>query len=177
MTTKDDKRKNVQRIVLIGYRGTGKTTVGKQLANQLGWKYFSTDDMVEEISNMSIKEFVAKFDWRKFREIEISIIQQLKNMKNMIIDCGGGVVENERNMEILKKKSFIVWLDAGILDIEKRLDISLPRPLLSEKTVLDDIKYNYSRRKALYRKYANICVNSSKNSVHKICQTIITKIS
>lgn len=177
MTTEDDKRKHAQRIVLIGYRGTGKTTVGKQLANQLGWKYFSTDDMVEELSKMSIEEFVAKFSWRKFREIEIKVIQQLKNIKNTIIDCGGGVVEDEGNMKILKNKSFMVWLDAEILDIKKRLKKGLPRPLLSGKTVSDDIEHNYPRRKTLYRKYANICVNSSKDSVQTICQTIISQIS
>jgi shikimate kinase len=157
-----------QRIVFIGYRGTGKSTIARLLAGQIGWEYISTDRLIEHASGMRISQLVNLQGWPGFRWIEKQVIQKIKERMQVIIDCGGGVVEDKENM---------VWLDAALNDIYERIASEAgERPLLSQTDLRQDIEFNYSRRLPQYKKFGKLHLNSSEKTVEEICRIILKEI-
>jgi shikimate kinase len=166
-----------QRIVFIGYRGTGKSTLAKLLAERIGWEYISTDRLIEHASGMKISQLVNQQGWPGFRRVEKQVIQKIKEQKQVIIDCGGGVVEDTENMQNLISGSLVVWLDAALTDIYERIASEAgERPLLSQTDLRQDIEFNYSRRLPQYNKYGKLHLNSSEKTVEEICQLILKEI-
>ena len=91
-------------IILLGYRGTGKSVISRLLARQLKCPLFSLDSMIEEAVGIPIPEIVSMWGWARFREIESKIVEQaVEEAKDAVIDCGGGVVLNPRNIQKLKE--------------------------------------------------------------------------
>ncbi|UCF65694.1 MAG: shikimate kinase [bacterium] len=168
---------NYKRVVLIGFRGAGKSTLAKLLAEHLGWDYISTDSQVEQKHHETIAEMVRKSGWEKFRQAEHEIINSLKNITAVVIDCGGGIIEDPENIKLLERQSLIVWVDADTHDLNKRIrDDRIERPLLTRKDMSADIRENYQRRRPLYEKYADFRVNSSHSSPEQLCRVIIQKL-
>jgi shikimate kinase len=169
--------KNIfDKIVLIGYRGAGKTTVAEELSRRLGWDSISTDRLIESKHQLTINQIVAQEGWESFRKTENQVIREVSASKNVIIDCGGGVVENSENMMFLQKNSLIVWIKAEEDDLFKRLSKVNDRPLLSALDLRQDIKQNYHRRIPLYKKYSRLVVNTSLNSKEEVCSKILNFI-
>jgi len=170
--------KKYKRIVLIGFRGVGKTTIGKMLAQQLNWTYVSTDEMVEKRSHNSIADMVRKSGWKEFRDIEHEVLRSVSEQTDAIIDCGGGVVEDPLNMESFNSESLIIWIDADLADIMNRIsgDQNL-RPLLSQNDLQSDTEKNYTERRPRYQRYADFHFNSSENIPEEICRFILKEIT
>ena len=163
-----------QRVVLIGFRAVGKTTVGKLLARQLDWEYLSTDHLIEKQQKISIKEIVKKSGWSNFRRLEHSIIKSISSRMEAVVDCGGGVIENAENMELLKTGSLIVWIDADTSSIIKRIKTSAEsRPSLSNPEIERDVMENYRKRKPIYQSHAQLTVNSDNLKPTDICKEIL----
>lgn len=156
------------RVVLIGFRGSGKTTLGKQLAKKLQWRFISTDELIERKRRMKIPELVIREGWNSFRNIERQVIAGLRSMERTVIDCGGGVVEDPAIMEVLLPGSLVVWVDADLPDIHQRLQQGEKPPLLNQNNLKSDIDFNYRRRQPLYDQYADIRLNSSRLSLEKM---------
>src|SRR3989338_9944979 len=112
------------RIVFIGMRGSGKSTLGEILSRKLGWKYFETDRIIEKEAGLKISEIVSLFGWKKFRTLESIVIRNLKNVERAVIATGGGVILNEENMKILKNNSITVFLNTSIPILIKRCSSS-----------------------------------------------------
>jgi shikimate kinase len=167
----------IKRVVLIGYRGAGKTTVGKKLAEILEWKYFSTDEMIVKKSGESIISFVEKYGWKEFRNLEHEVVHQLKAENECVIDCGGGVVEDTENMSSLKHRALVVWIDAPLEIIKSRLSNVVDRPPLSGADLISDLEEHYQRRLSFYQKYSDMQLNSSEKTVEEICREIISRLS
>jgi shikimate kinase len=91
-------------IVLIGYRGTGKSVVGKLVAEALGMKCISIDARIVEKAGMSIPDIVEKYGWTVFRDMESEVARELANVDNIVIDSGGGVIERPENIDTLLVK-------------------------------------------------------------------------
>ncbi|MEJ2635317.1 MAG: shikimate kinase [Calditrichia bacterium] len=163
-------------VILIGFRGTGKTAIGKRLAERLRLKYISTDEMIEQRTGMMIRDFVEQNGWDKFRDIERTAIEEVTDILGAVIDCGGGVIEDAQNMERLWERGIVVWVDAEVEDILARLSRAADRPLLNQADLKTDVERNYARRLPLYRRYAQIQVNSSRESVDEICDRIIVEL-
>lgn len=161
------------KIVLIGFRGAGKSTVGRVLARELDWLYRSTDEQIEEVTGLPIPEIVARHGWDFFREKESAVVGQLAADSQIVIDCGGGVVENPQNMALLGQNSLIVWIDADLEDLKKRLRKSGNRPLLNQPDLDADIEQNYRRRYPLYQHYSAARLNTSAQDVDTIARQII----
>jgi shikimate kinase len=163
-----------QRVVLIGFRAVGKTTVGKLLARLLDWEYLSTDNLIEIQQKISIKEIVEQSGWSEFRRLEHSIIKSISSRMEAVVDCGGGVIENADNIKLLKNGSLVVWIDADISSIIKRIKTSAEiRPSLSDPEIEQDVEENYTKRKPVYQSYAQVTVNSEKLKPMDICKLIL----
>ncbi len=162
------------RIVLIGFRATGKSTIGRRLSALLNWEYFSTDLEVQTQTGVSIAELVDEKGWQHFRRQEHHAVLAATEKSSSIIDCGGGVVEDEKNMRLLAQNSLLVWVDADITDIYRRMSRDKEqRPLLDQSDLLADIESNYERRLPLYRKYAQLRVDSSYQTLEDVCRKIM----
>ncbi len=164
---------DIQRLVVIGYRGAGKSTVSKHMATVLGWELISTDDLLQEDCGMSIAEIVELYGWEEFRKVEHGHVLSIANRRQCIVDCGGGVVESDENMEPLMPDSLGVWVDAGMSDIHERLTSDTSRPLLSEDTLYQDILRNYTRRVPMYEQYSSVYVNTSVDTLDEVERKIL----
>jgi len=148
-------------IVLIGFMGAGKTTVAKELARKTGRKYISTDSLAERRAGASISEIFGCFGERRFREVEVQIVREIKNVKNTVIDCGGGVVLNPDNVSALKETGVVVWLYCSEEEILRRtLRNPQTRPLIEGRTP-DEILGLYKGRERLYRDCASVRFDTS----------------
>lgn len=164
-------------IALIGYRGTGKTTVSKLLADELGYKLLSTDALVVEHADASIPEIVKKNGWEKFRMYEKEVISEITEFDDCVFDCGGGIVENWENIKALKKNKStkIVLLEANINTIAERIQGS-DRPSLTSKNIVNEIEEVLNKRRKLYQKAADIKIDTSKISALEIIKSIRKKL-
>ncbi len=162
----------LKRVVLIGYRGSGKSTLGKYLQTDLSWEYICTDTLIQKRVGKSIIEIVAEKGWQNFREIETQIISGLSSRGQCIIDCGGGIIEHPPNMVYLKNQSLVVWVNAELEDILDRLRKDQTRPHISEHSWEKDLITHYHRREDLYRRYSHLDLNTSRLSVEECAELI-----
>jgi shikimate kinase len=142
-------------IVLIGYRGTGKSEVAALLAKDLGMDCLGMDAEIVLKAGMSIPEFVAQNGWDKFRDLETVVAREAAQRDNIVIDTGGGVIERPENIEVLRKNGRIFWLQASVDVIVDRIAAGTERPpLVAGKTFTEEVAEVLARRTA---KYAAAC--------------------
>ena len=108
-------------IVLIGMRGSGKTTVGKILARKLDRELVEMDELIAHKAGLSIAEIVEKHGWEKFRDIEEEITGEVAGRDDIVNAAGGGVVTREKNTAELKKNGILVWLTASLNTLLERI--------------------------------------------------------
>ena len=139
-------------IVLLGYRGTGKSVISKKLSHKLRRRLYKTDDLISRSVGKSIPEIVMHDGWKYFREKESNIVAEVSDQaKKSIIDCGGGVVLNDVNIKNLKKDGVCIVLTASLETIIKRIKNDQNRPPLKEgisfeeeqKTILEEREKKY----------------------------------
>lgn len=161
-------------IVLIGFMGCGKTTVGKKLANVLKVDFYDTDEIIEEKTKMSISEIFTEYGEDNFRQREATVIESLCERKGVIISTGGGVVIKPYNMKLLKKNGVIIWLKASLESILQRLKDNTSRPLLYKKD-FNKINELYNMRNRLYYYYSDICIDTNGKNIKDIALEIYKK--
>lgn len=153
-------------IVLIGMRGSGKSTVGEILSRKLGWKYIEVDRLIEKEAGQKISGIVSRFGWKKFRSLESIAIRNLNTVDRAIIATGGGVVLNKENMRILKNNSITVFLQASVPVLTQRCKYDRNRPFLTETaTMEEDLSKTFSKRKGLYDKYSDLTILNENKPV------------
>lgn len=166
------KIKSPKNIVLMGYRGAGKTQAAIYLAKKLKRKIVSTDMEIEKKVG-KIREFIKSHGWEKFREIESEIIRGIK-ASSLIIDSGGGFIEKEENIKSLKKNSIVIWLKASPEQIRKRISSSDNRPSLTgKKSFMDEIEEVLEKRNPEYKKAADYEINTDKKTVKQVGEEIL----
>jgi shikimate kinase len=167
-------------IVLIGYRCSGKTEVGKILARELEKDFLDTDELIEDNAGCSIEAIISRDGWNHFREIEKSLIEKVSRRNNLIIATGGGVVMDEDNLKNLKKNAWIVWLNGESEVLRERMDKEQRsgkiRPSLTGEDPLEEIKQVMDVRIPLYEKAANLVVNTSTVTPEEVAALIIKNI-
>lgn len=150
-------------IVLIGYRGTGKTVVADLLANSLQMKRIGMDAEIVDRAGMSIPEIVEEHGWTTFRDMESEVARQLSTLDNIIIDSGGGVIERPENIEALKSNALIFWLKASVDVIVARIQGDSQRPSLTAgKTFTEEVAEVLEQRIAKYRQAAHHEIDTDK---------------
>ncbi len=165
-------------IVLIGYRSSGKSTVGRRLANLLGMKFLDIDEMIEERHKKSIYEIVKSNGWDNFREIERKIIEEISDKDNLVIAPGGGAVLLKENVEALKKNGIIIWLMADFETIRKRIEKDdktiRQRPSLTGKEATEEIEEVIRYREPFYKNSSDVHIDTSQLNVEEVVREIIS---
>ncbi len=161
-------------IVLIGYRGTGKSTVAKILGQRLGRKVISTDADIVKEARQSISQIVEQFGWDHFRGLETQMCRKLQDQTNLVIDTGGGLILKEENVKILKANGTFFWLTAEVPTIVKRISGDTQRPSLSgTKSFVEEIEDILKERTPKYQAAANHVLPTDRNSPHQIADSIL----
>ncbi len=160
-------------ISVIGFMGTGKTTVSKALAEILNCKEVDTDKYLVEKYGKEITEMFEDMSEEEFRDAETVAIKELSKIKYQIISCGGGAVIRKTNADALKENGVIVRLEADPETILERCSRRTTRPLLNGNMNIDYIKKLMDEREFRYREAANITVNVDSNNRILTCYKII----
>ena len=164
-------------IALIGFMATGKSTVGKALRDRLGndYKFIETDQIIIEISGKSIPRIFEEDGEAKFREYEIEACKKAARLSKSIISCGGGVVLNETNIEILKQSCQIVLLTATPEVIYNRAmrEGKENRPVINKKDPFKEIKKVMRYREIYYNSSAEIIIDTTEKSIKTIVEEIL----
>ena len=156
----------------MGYRGTGKTDVAKELGKKLNKKIINIDKEIEKKAG-PIKDFVKNNSWDAFRDIESEIIENIK-AENAVIDCGGGFIEREKNIQNLKTNGTIIWLKASVPVIKERIKDNEDRPSLTgEKSFTDEIEEVLKKRNPTYKKTADYEIDTNNKSIEEVTSEII----
>ena len=162
----------MRNIVLIGFMGTGKTTIATQLANRLNMRYVSTDSMVEKREKRTINEIFTKEGEDYFRDVESDIIREVSSRENLVIDAGGGVVIKEENLSNLKSSGVVICLTADEETIMERTKKYKHRPLLNVEDPKQKIRALLAKRAPLYAK-ADHCIDTGKLTVRQVVDEIV----
>ena len=167
-------------IFLIGYRCTGKTTVGRFLAKRLERLFFDTDLELVKEQGINISDIVSKRGWAAFREIEKRVIQCACERDNQVVATGGGAVLDEDNVKQMKDSGVLVWLKADISTIEKRIieDNTTRdfRPSLTSKGSVEEVRETLLTRNPFYERAMDFFVDTDFMDIEAVCDTIIQKI-
>lgn len=162
----------MKNIVLIGFMGTGKTSVGKVIAKKLGFKFVDVDEVIERTTGMEISEIFSKFGEPRFRDIETEMIKLITQKTGQVIATGGGVVLKDENMERLKENGVIFCLQAPENVIFERVKHTKNRPLLQVENPEEKIKELLQKRMPLYKK-ADFCIGTEGLTPEEVAEKII----
>ncbi|MFA6171656.1 MAG: shikimate dehydrogenase [Patescibacteria group bacterium] len=159
-------------IVLIGFMGSGKTSLSKILAKRLGFQAVEMDDLIVKKSRReNINEIFEKGGEKTFRPLEARVAKELSDIDKKIISTGGGIVMNEKNIRNLKKNGKIIYLKDGFKNIEKRLKNDKTRPLFKDR---ESARKLFKLRSPLYSLYADEVIDCIKNpDLNAISEKII----
>jgi shikimate kinase len=165
-------------IVLIGYRGTGKSTVGKALAAKLGRELVSTDKEIVRRAGRSIPEIVAAQGWEHFRDLESDVCKDIAGRDNLIIDTGGGAILRQQNVDVFKRNGRLFWLTASVETIASRIGGDTQRPSLTgTKSFVDEIQDVLLERTPKYQAAADQTISTDGRSIDELAKTILNQFS
>ncbi|MGM0508516.1 MAG: shikimate kinase [Fusobacteriota bacterium] len=159
-------------IILTGYMGSGKTTIGKELSKRLDMKFIDTDELIVKKAGMSINKIFEKHGEQKFRDIETEVAKDMKNINNSIISTGGGIILKEENVKALKKAGEIFLLWASSETLYDRLKDKEDRPLLKVPDPEKKIKEMLEKRKDKYQKSMDYKINVDKKNILEVTEEI-----
>ena len=167
-------------IFLIGFRGTGKTTIGKIISRMLDREFIDADEYLEQKEGKTVKGIFDEGGEKLFREMESRVIAELCLLDNKIIATGGGVILREENEKKLKKNGVLILLTADVDTIYKRIYrdkfTQQKRPSLTDRNGYPEIEYLLKYRNPLYDKAADFVLNTDSMSVNDAARKIVNFI-
>ncbi|MFT5388262.1 MAG: shikimate kinase [Candidatus Omnitrophota bacterium] len=162
-------------IVFIGFMGSGKTLVSRELEKSLPYKRISTDDLIEEREGITIAEIFEQKGEAYFRSLEKIVIDEISQQCGLIVDCGGGVVLNPKNIEKLRKTGIVINLAVTAEQVLKNTKGSTHRPLLQDDDPLKKIRTLLDERRPLY-KNADYSIISDGRPIPELIQDVLKVI-
>jgi shikimate kinase len=161
-------------LVLIGYRGTGKSQVGRLVARRTRMPCVRMDEEIERQAAMSIPEIVAQFGWPHFRDLETELVRKLARRDNTLIDTGGGVIERGENVELLRRSACVIWLRASVATIVRRIEGGTRRPALTAgKSFTEQVAEVLERRTPLYASASHFQIDTDQLAPAQVAQRVI----
>ncbi len=171
-----ERVKSPSSIALIGYRGCGKTTVGRRLAEALNWEFLDADDLLEAAAGKSIAAIFADDGERSFRDREATVLEGVLNDSERVIATGGGVVVRPENRLLLRDSAYVVWLTASAETLWERLQSDPTtadrRPALTAGG-FDEVRSLLAQREPWYRETATIGFNVEGRSPADVAADIL----
>jgi shikimate kinase len=162
-------------IVLCGFMATGKSSVGRRLAEMLRRDFLDMDSMIETEEGMSIAQIFASRGEPAFRALEAGMVERVARRKGCVIAAGGGTIVNERNLRRLKRSGIVVTLTADIKTILERVGAAEDRPLLRGENKAERIRRLLREREQAYAK-ADIVIDTSSKGIDEVAQSIIDRL-
>lgn len=167
-----------ERLILIGYRGTGKTTVGRLLAAELGWGFADCDEHVEAAAGTTVLDIFTAEGEAGFRDREAAALRDLCGRTHHVVATGGGAVLRSGNRELLRAAGFVVWLTAGAETVWTRLrtdpTTAARRPNLTAAGGIEEVRTLIAAREPLYRKTAHFVAAADARSPQEVAAAILT---
>ena len=164
--------RQIQNLALIGFMGTGKSTVGRLVADAMRFTFLDTDDVIVGRAGKTIAEIFERNGEPAFRELERSLVEELRFRQRTVISTGGGLPANEANLASLKSHALIVCLWASPEKIWARVRNQTHRPLLREADPLAKIRKLLADREPYYRK-ADVLVNTDLRSIREVSTQVV----
>ena len=167
-------------LFLIGYRCSGKTTIGKSIATAIGWSFVDSDLLVTQKNGKSIKDIIDTAGWDAFRRLERSALKQICAKYRQVVATGGGVVLDSENIKVMKTSGTVVWLDASAATIQKRMrqdkNTENFRPALTDKGRMEEIEEMLLERNPYYESASDFSIQTDDAIIDQITHKIIQKI-
>lgn len=164
-------------IMLIGFMGSGKSTIAKYLSHILEMQDLETDEFIVKREDMTINEIFQRKGEEYFRRCENNALRELETRQGIIISCGGGMPMKDENVELMKKNGKIVLLTASPETIYERVKYSNERPLLNGNMNVEYIKDLMEQRKDRYESIADIVVDTNNKPIHVIAEEVVSKLT
>jgi len=160
-------------IILIGYRGAGKSTIGKILAERMQLKFISTDEEIEKWTNKKISELVKEKGWNYFRTIEEQIVEKICKISGIVIATGGGTILSEKNRQNLKRNGKFIYLKCNSNIIAERIKKSDRPSLIGKDTItIEEIEQTLKEREKIYSELADFTVDTSSLTIEDVVEKI-----
>jgi shikimate kinase len=167
-------------IILIGYRCSGKTSVGKRLARELKWGFVDTDDWLMDKAGRSVRNIVEDDGWEGFRRMEKDAIQEVCSRDKTVIATGGGAVLDPANVAAMQKSGHTVWLKVSPQIISRRMtrdeNTDDLRPSLTSKGLYDEIVDVLKKRAPLYEQAMDMSIDTDDKGIEEIVDLIIQDV-
>jgi shikimate kinase len=163
-------------ISLIGLPGSGKSTVGRQLARRLQLPFFDSDHVIEQQLGCSIRAYFEREGEARFRDVEQSVIDDLTQKPKCVLSTGGGVVLRPANRQHLHERSQVVYLNSSPEELYRRLRHDTSRPLLQVADPLDRLRELFTQRDPLYREAAHFIIETGRPSVPTLVNMIMMQL-
>ena len=164
-------------VILVGYRGTGKSSVARLVARSLGYEVVNLDAEIVEKAGQAIPEIVADRGWEGFRDLEEEVCREAAGGDGRVLDCGGGVVERDANVGLLRSAGKVFWLTATPESIVARIAGDDQRPSLTgTKSFTEEVAEVLERRTPLYRKLAHVEVTTDGRTVDDVAAEIVSRV-
>lgn len=164
-----------QNIILIGFMGSGKSSVGRLIAGRLGFQFLDTDALIVQRAGREIAEIFASEGEERFRELETGALESLAHRERCVIATGGGVVLRERNRELLRELGFVVLLTATEEVIFERVSRNAKRPLLQTANPRETVTAMLAARQPAYEAAAQWKLDNSTLSHAAAAEAVIAE--
>ena len=163
-------------LVLTGFMGVGKTTIGRMCAQRLNYEFVDTDALLEMRSNASISQLFAEKGETEFRKMESHIVAEVAAREKHVVSCGGGVPLLQANRQALRETGLVILLTAPVETLLERIGSATHRPLLQapEETRQERIQSLLEAREAAYKAIAHCKIDTSRYTMPQVVEHIIT---
>ena len=158
---------------MVGLPGSGKTTVGRQLARRLRLPFFDSDHVIEQQLGCSIREYFEREGEERFRDVEESVLDQLTQKPLGVLSTGGGIVLRANNRQHLRQRCRVVYLNSTPDELFRRLRHDVNRPLLQVADPLSRLRDLHTVRDPLYRETAHFIIETGRPSVASLVNMIL----
>jgi shikimate kinase len=163
--------------VLVGLPGSGKSSVGRRLAQRLDLPFFDSDTVIEQRIGCTIRDFFAREGETRFRDLEQEVIAELVGTRGAVVATGGGAVLREANRDALRRGAYVIYLHSMPEDLYRRLRHDMKRPLLQVQDPLGRLRELHEVRDPLYRATAHATVETGRPSVASLVQVIAAQLA